>query len=96
MTASYTLARLAQADLDAIWDYISERSPAAADRLIDRLRSKFSLLARQPLLGQLRDDLRPNLRSFVAKSYVIYYQFINDQVTIVRVIHAARDTAGLF
>jgi len=62
----YVVSPLAKADLDAIWDYVAEHNPAAADRLLTTFHEKFLLLTRHPLLGQLRDELRPG---FAASSW---------------------------
>jgi toxin ParE1/3/4 len=55
----FTLSRGVRADLRDIWSYIAieNHSPDAADRLVDRLTDVFALLAREPLLGEARDDL---------------------------------------
>jgi plasmid stabilization system protein ParE len=56
----------AVADLDAIYDYIAveNHNPSAADRFLDALLQRMESHARQPLMGDLRDDLGPGLRSF--------------------------------
>jgi toxin ParE1/3/4 len=64
---SYVISPLAQGDLDGIWDYI------AADRLLERFRETFARLARHPLLGRQRDELRLGLRSLSVRKYVDYY-----------------------
>jgi toxin ParE1/3/4 len=92
----YTVAKSARADLDAIWAYIGieNHNPTAADRLLDMIQAKFAVLASQPLIGQQRpdlDDLIPNVRSFSADAYVIYYQPVPGGVRIGRVLHGARD-----
>ena len=92
----YTVAPLAQGDLDHIWDYVAQDSPPAADRLIEAFQERFSLLARQPFLGELRPELRPNLRSFSVGHYVIYYQVLGDRVQIARVLHGSRDVRVVF
>ncbi len=91
----YYLSRNAETDLDDIWDYISDRNIDAADRLIDGFKSGFNLLAQQSLLGEIFDLERPFLRRFTRGNYVIYYQTSTDPITIVRVLHGARDAEGL-
>jgi toxin ParE1/3/4 len=56
--------RLAQADIDEIWDYIARDSLVNADRFVDRIGQRFGLLAANPRLGVARDDLRRGLRRF--------------------------------
>jgi toxin ParE1/3/4 len=80
-------------DLAEIWRYIAveNHSPGAADKLIDMLFGKFSLLAAQPLLGESREDLGENVRAFVARSYLILYRPIPNGIEILQVVHSARD-----
>ena len=39
--ARYRIARRAVTDLDAIWFFIAQHNPAAADRFLDRLYNAF-------------------------------------------------------
>ena len=63
--------------------------------MMDRFRQKFAMLARQPLIGEACDDLRPGLRLVPLGNYVIYYRVDDDHVTIVRVLHGGRDATRL-
>jgi toxin ParE1/3/4 len=80
-------------DLDEIWNYIGidKGNPVAAQHLIERLFEAFSILARQPLLGEQREDLGTNVRAFVVQSYVVLYRSHTKGVEIVQVVHSARD-----
>ena len=56
-------------------------------------------LARQPLIGTDREDLRRGVRDFSVGNYVIYYRPISSAgvtVEVVRVLHCGRDAARLF
>lgn len=57
--------------------------------------SEFQRLARNPLGGEARDDLRPGLRSVSHGSCVIYFRARPDCLEIVRVLHGARDIREL-
>jgi len=94
----YTISPQAQADLQAIWDYIGieQDSSRAANDQLHRFHEKFALLATQPLMGQLREDLRPGLRIFVADNYVILYYPLSDGIEVVGIVHAARHIEWLF
>jgi toxin ParE1/3/4 len=89
----FTLDPGVRKDLDEIWDYIGiqNHSPAVALRQIELLYEKFSLLAAQPLLGEARDDLAENVRSFVARPFVILYRPKSGGIEVVQVVHSARD-----
>ena len=86
----------ARIDLIEIGLYIARDNPAAANRLVDTLESKYELLASAPGMGESRPDLLPDLHSFTVKSYVIYYREIPDGIEVVRVLHGARDAAAVF
>lgn len=91
----YKSTRTADADLVNIWNYIAERNLPAATRLTDDLIDVCELLGRTPFLGEIFDPERRFLRRFTRGNYVIYYQTSTDPITIVRVLHGARDAEGL-
>ena len=91
----FRLARQAKNDLDAIATYIGGRNPSAAVRELEKLLEKFTMLGKNPLLGQLREDLPETPRSFAAGSWVILYKPITDGIEVARVVHAARDLRSL-
>jgi toxin ParE1/3/4 len=95
---AHRLAPEAEAELDALWDYIAKESDSIeiADRAIDSVTDRFLLLATWPHVGRRRDkDLRPGLRSFPAGAYVIIYRVEADDVLILHVIHGSRDLDAL-
>ena len=53
----YVLSAAAEADLDAIWEYIALDNVDAADRWIGRLFAAFEALAQTPGMGHKREDL---------------------------------------
>lgn len=87
----YRLDDGARRDVDSIYDYIAQRNPTAADRLIDLLWAKFEFLARHPLSGELRKDVSDEWRSFAAGRYVIFYRVVDDAIEVARVLHSSRD-----
>jgi toxin ParE1/3/4 len=54
------------------------------------------MLRQRPFLGQRRNDLQAGLRAFCVKRYVIFYRFDDQAVTILRVLHGARDASAVF
>jgi len=54
-------------------------------------RAELDLLATQPLMGRVRDELLVGLRSFPFGRYVIFYMVVEDGVDVVRVLHSRRD-----
>lgn len=92
----YRLSRQARSDLDDIWLYIAPDSLTAADRLIDALLAKFQVLATQPGMGRMRDELAASVRSFPVGSYVIFYRATQDGIDVVRVLSRYRDIPSVF
>jgi toxin ParE1/3/4 len=98
--ARYRLSRIAEQDLGDVLDYLGERSPIAAVHVLEALHETFVLLASSPSIGTLRNDLRPSLRSFLAKKpagkYVVFYYPLPDGIEVATVLHASRDYLGMF
>jgi toxin ParE1/3/4 len=82
-------------DLDQIWSYIARDTIEQADRFLDKIQAKLEMLARQPLIGESRDDLGRNVREAPIGNYVIFYRPIPDGVEVVRVLHGARNIRNL-
>jgi toxin ParE1/3/4 len=94
----HRLSDEAQADLDSIWDYLSQQSGSdqIADRQIDAIIERFYLLASHPYAGRARDnDLGLGRRSFPVDRYVIVYSVMAGDVLILRVAHSSRDIKAL-
>ena len=96
MISSYELAELAVADLKEIWEYIAERNPEAADKLLDEFAEKFQLLAENPTIGRNQSGYIIGMRNFPYRKYIIYYFPVENGVEIYRVFHAARNIRDLF
>jgi toxin ParE1/3/4 len=96
---AHRVAPEAEADLDDIWWYIARGSGSVeiADRFIELLAGRFYLLANNPYIGRRRDhDLRPGLRSFPVRDYMILYRIEGDDVSILRVLRGSRDIKAAF
>jgi toxin ParE1/3/4 len=92
----YRISSLARLDLDEIYDYIANDKPGATRRRLKKTMDQFSALAKNPLTGQAREDIRLDLRSFSHGSYVIFFRLRQNYLEIVRVLHGARDIEGTF
>jgi toxin ParE1/3/4 len=86
----------AEEDLIDIWLYIAPDNPGAADRLLDEIEEKFSLLADQPQLGPARPDIAEECRYFPVGNYLILYRIIPDGIEVVRVVQGSRRLENLF
>jgi toxin ParE1/3/4 len=80
----------AENDLIEIWAYIARDNPPAADRLLDLLDEKSRMLAQNPKLGAVRDDIAEGVRHFPVGNYLILYRDIGEGVEVVRYVHGMR------
>jgi toxin ParE1/3/4 len=100
---SYWLSPQAEAQLDDIWLYIARESGSidTAIRIVQNISDRFWLLAKYPRMGRQRPDLSPELRSFAAADYVIFYSIEKDAdgedaVHIHYVFHGGQDIESFF
>ena len=98
MTHSVVWLEQADADLDAIYQWIALRAdPETALRFVLRIEAATTKLAEFPDRGRPRTTIAPDLRSIpFARTMTIFYTVAASSVRIVRVLHARRDTPGAF
>jgi toxin ParE1/3/4 len=80
----------ALADLDEIFTYLDQQSPAGARTVKERIVSAIRRLADYPLMAPETDE--PDIRELavIRYPYKVYYQIERDEVWIVHIRHAAR------
>ncbi|HEX6984778.1 MAG TPA: type II toxin-antitoxin system RelE/ParE family toxin [Planctomycetaceae bacterium] len=86
-------------DLLVISDYLTEvaKNRRAAHRLAEEFDRKCEVYARQPGMGDLREDLGENLRSFTFRRwYVAVYRPLDDGVDVLRVFDGRSDYGRFF
>jgi toxin ParE1/3/4 len=99
---NYTLSPEALEDLEAIWGYIAEDNPEAANHVVESARRTCANLAQHPELGPFRRFPKndpPNIRYFVLTdypNYSIFYRIVPGGIEIIRILHSARDLDTLF
>jgi toxin ParE1/3/4 len=83
-------SRLAQADRDAIFDYIEADSPLAAITVDDRIRAQVAGLVRFPESG--RPGRVEGTRELVIDRtpYIVAYRIAGSTLRILRVLHGAQ------
>jgi plasmid stabilization system protein ParE len=83
-------------DLRAIEDWIARDSPRHAIEFVDRLVEATEKLSRLPRSGRVVPEFgRRDLREVVFRGYRIVYLLRPRVVTVVRVVHGARDLDAL-
>ncbi len=80
----------AEASLESQDDYLRNRNPRAADRLLDEIEGVLALLSEHPLAGR-RVEGRP-YRAFVTRRsrFRVVYRVQQDEVVILDILHPRR------
>ena len=89
------ITRLAEQDLEEIGDHIAQDNPQRAVSFVLELQTQCQKICINPFGYRLRSDLSDGLRSCAHGNYVIFFESSDDQVTIIRVLHGARDLPEL-
>jgi len=90
--------QFAENDLQDIWTYISEESPRSANKVVHQIAHAFNGLADHPARGRAIPEISPDHHLLVSGRYLLIYHLDerHQVVTLVRVIHGARDWLTLF
>ncbi len=92
----YQLTEAAQRHVDEITSFIAGDSVDAALKVLDALENAFELLAGQPGVGHSREDLTDrSLKFWRVFSYLVVYDPASTPLTVVAVLHGARDLGPL-
>ena len=80
----------AQGDLDQIFTYLDERSPAGARSVKVQIASAIARLSSYPLMAPETDEPGVRELSILRYPYKVYYQIRENEVWILHIRHAAR------
>ena len=81
----------AQSDLDAIYSYLDQRSPDAAQTVKDLIERRIAALGQFPLMAPATDEPGVNELSIVRYPYNVYYEVgSDDEVWILHIWHTSR------
>ena len=89
----------ARRDLTQILRYIAHEngSTQTALRFTTAIRQQCATLASLPgTLGTPRPDLRPDIRSFACRGYVIFFRYEADRLEVVTIMEGHRDVERWF
>ena len=86
----------AQADLDEIWNYISDKlmNPTAAENTVNGILDTVDILKDQSGIGKplyFASGLYSGYRYLIYKNYLAFYRILDEKVYVVRVIYGRRD-----
>lgn len=86
-----SLSPRAQADVDRILDYLSERAArGVASAYCARFDRLFDQIEAFPNSGSPREQFGKDVRILVEKPYVVFYEVMKDRVVILRVLDGRR------
>jgi toxin ParE1/3/4 len=88
---------LAEADLEAIGDYIARDNPRRALTFIQGVRRRCEQITEMPRAAPLRPELGAGVRVVTFGRYLVCYSERGDrEVVIERIVHGARNLQKLF
>lgn len=88
---------LAEADLEAIGDYVAKDNPRRALTFVQEMRERCRKIVHMPRAAPLRPELGDGIRIVTFRRYLICYsEHDGDQVVIERIVHGARNLKSLF
>jgi toxin ParE1/3/4 len=83
----------AERDPDDIWRYIATKTGSIdpANKFVDAITQRLSVLAHSPKVGTARTEIDAGLRGLPIGDYIVYYRENKRWVVISRIIHGSRD-----
>ncbi|MGB4347683.1 MAG: type II toxin-antitoxin system RelE/ParE family toxin [Burkholderiaceae bacterium] len=87
---------LAEQDLEQIGDYIAQDNPKRANSFVNEMLAQCRKICLKPAAYRLRPELSNELRSCAHGRYVIFFESSEEQVTIIRILHGARELSTKF
>jgi plasmid stabilization system protein ParE len=95
MPSNFRLTPRAINDLEAIWNFIGEDNPDAADDVLSAIFDSCESLMRHPLLGAKRAEVTSLPVRFWAvtrfSNYIVVYRPDAKPLQVVAVLHGRRD-----
>lgn len=86
----------ARRDLIEIHEFSVERwGSDVADKYLTDIRAAFTVLLEHPQIGPAYPHRRVAMRVWSVRSHRIFYRFTRNRMTIIRVLHKARDADRL-
>jgi addiction module RelE/StbE family toxin len=89
MRVRYT--RQAHSDIDAIYSYLDQRAPAAAQAVKNLIERRISRLADFPFIAPATDEPGIYELTIVRYPYKVYYEIAGDELWIVHIRDSRRE-----
>ena len=88
----FEVSKLALKDIDSIWDYTEEKwSRTQANKYYKEIFKEITFICKNPEIGRLVGDAKPDHRLRNFKSHIIIYKIKDSIVFIDRVLHLKMD-----
>ncbi len=91
--AKFKLTNNAVKDLSDIWNYTFDTwSESQADKYYKLLLNACGAIAKKPQLGNVYEEIYPDLKGKKASKHIIFYRVIDDKsIEITRILHERMD-----
>lgn len=90
------ISREAHYDFEEIGEYTKDMfGRVQATTYLKKLDDTIALLETNPRLGRDMLEVRDTLRAMDSEQHVIYYSFDDDRITVLRILHKARNIPPL-
>lgn len=89
----FLLTTAARKDIIEIGRFTSEKwGKRQRDKYLKQLDDAFTLLGRQPEIGNDVDDIKPGYKKFSQGSHMIFYRAGADsKIVVIRILHSSMD-----
>lgn len=87
----------AREDIQRLFDFLIDKEPAAARRMLGKVREGARILQEHPRAGKRMDGETGRRQLFVpfgVGAYVLRYRLHEDHIVIIRVWHSRESRAG--
>ena len=82
----------AKKDLKQIHDYIARDSAYYAEKVVEEIIEKSEILNKYPEIGRIVPELDDkNIRQLLIYSYRLIYEYMDNEVMILALIHSKQD-----
>jgi toxin ParE1/3/4 len=82
---------MANRDLNSIFDYLAERSPAGLRTVMSRIDARVGSLKDNPLIAPSVLDGRARMLAITGTPYLVFYRVETEAVVVLRVMHGAQE-----
>ena len=86
----------ASRDLNEISDYFVGRNIEAGERLLRSFNEKCVRLTQFPNMGRRYIEIHSWLRGIPLEGYIIFYEVLEEEITILRVVSGRQNLEALF